>query len=294
MVVNSGSNLMLEAGGNVETESNYELLKNAVAPNLILLEGMLSQSPENPDLLQTLTKGYAALAFIVNETQMYEDEWSANKAELNKVQTLKNYTRAFNYGLHYLKNKNITLANLRSEADVVLENNLKNTKADLEVVLFTAQSLGGIINLQKDNMTLVAELPIVKNMFDWVCKKNPDINFGACDIFYGAYESGRPKMLGGNPEKGKAHFIDAIKKYPHNWLIRTSYIQYYLIPLSDEEGFKKEMGSLEDLYQQYEAFHIYTPNQDNPGWNQESHLRAYQALAMKRFEMLNKYRKQFF
>lgn len=294
MVVSSGSNLMFEASRDVETESNYEILKSAIAPNLKLLEGLLSQSPKNAELLLTLNKGYTALAFIVNETEMYEEEWSGKKTEDNKKQALKNYTRSFNYGIRYLENKNITYKNLLSDTALSLEKNLNNDKQDLEAVLFTAQALGGMINLQKDNMTIVAQLPVVKTMFDWVCSKKPDINFGSCEIFYGAYESGRPKMLGGNPEKGKEYFLNGIKKHPHNWLIRTSFVQYYLIPMSDEEGFTKEMSALQNIYNEFDAYHIYSPGKAEPEWNKESHVRAYQALSMKRFELMNKYRKQLF
>ena len=61
-------------------------------------------------------------------------------------------------------------------------------------------------------MGLVSNLPIVKGLFDWVCSKSPNINFGACDIFYGAYQAQRPLMLGGNPEKGKEIFLKVEKK----------------------------------------------------------------------------------
>lgn len=285
---------MLEASGDMETESNFELTKAGLAPNLKLIEGLLSQAPKNRELLLTLNKGYTGLAFMVNESDMYEEEWSGKKTEENKKQALKNYTRALNYGLRYLETKNIKQADLFSNTQAALDKNLSNAQMDLEIVLFTAQSIVGMINLQKDNMALVAQLSVVKTMFDWACTKKPDINFGTCDIFYGAYESGRPKMLGGNPEKGKEYFLKAMEKFPHNWLIRTSYIQYYLVPLSDEEGFAKEMSQLENIYKDFEASSIYSSNKEEPIWNKEPRQRIYQSVAMKRYELLNRYKKQLF
>ena len=107
IVVSAGSGLMLNASSDMETESNFELLKSSIAPNLKMLEGLLSQSPNNQNLLLTLTKGYTALAFLVNETEMYEEEWSGKKTEENKRQALKNYTRALSYGLRYLEENKI-------------------------------------------------------------------------------------------------------------------------------------------------------------------------------------------
>ena len=294
MAVSSSASLMLEASSDMETEVNFENTKTALVPNLKLLEGLLSQAPANSKLLFTLTKGYTGLAFMVNESDMFEEEWSGKKTEENKRQALLNYTRAFNYGLRYLETKDINYENLFTQTEKILTKNLSHAQIDLEAVLFTAQSLGGMINLQKDNMSLIAQLSVVKDMFDWACKINPDLNFGACEIFYGAYESGRPKMLGGHPELGKAHFLNAIKKFPNNWLIRTSYIQYYLIPLNDEEGFAREMDVLENIYKNFEANNIYSVKKIEPDWNLEPHLRIYQSLAMKRYELLIKYKKQLF
>jgi hypothetical protein len=286
----------------VETEANYELFKNGVPGNLLLMEGLLSESPENKDILATLTKGYAGYAFAVNETEMLNEDWSESKSEIGRSQALLNYTRALNFGLRYLRTQKIELTDLINQMNTpqgisqLLDKHLSTDKKDLETVLFTAQAFAALINLQKDNIPMVAELPAAKVMFDWVCLKNPEINYGTCDIFYGAFEAGRPKMLGGNPEKGKAIFLRAIEKNPDNWLIRTSYMQYYLIPQSDKSGFDSQMEYLKNKQEEFKAFHVYSsdPKSQNVSWNKESHLRLYQSLALKRSELMSKYQKQFF
>ncbi len=301
MAVSGSSGLLYKAGGEVETEANFELFKSGVGANLMLMEGLLSASPKNLNILAILNKGYAGLAFAVNETQMNEEEWAELKSESGKKQALFNYTRAMNFGLKYLAEYDVRFDDLLSKInepqDVhhLLDKHLSTDKRDLEIVLFTAQSMGALINLQKDNMTLVAQLSIVKTLFDWVCAKNPQINYGTCDIFYGAYESGRPEMLGGNPKKGREIFLKAISKHPHNWLIRTSYIQYYLIPLNDEEGFKEQMNFLSKTNEEYQKYFVYDAAvKGEPAWSREEKLRLYQTLALKRFELINRFQKQFF
>ena len=301
--VNRSSDLLYSASNEVQSQSNFEVFKSGIPANLLLMEGLLSESPENLDILATLTKGYGGYAFAVNETDMLNEEWGELKTEMGKSQALFNYTRSLNFGLRYLKIHRIDLAKLTAlinEPQGILklfDSNLSSEAKDLELVLFTAQSMAALINLQKDNISLVAQLPVAKGMFDWVCGKDPKIVFGTCDIFYGAFEAGRPKMLGGNPEKGKEIFLRAIKNYPHNWLIRTSYMQYYLIPQNDKTGLESELAFLKSRQVEFQAFHVYstdaalTPAVD---WSQESHLRFYQALALKRYELINKYQKQFF
>ena len=39
---------------------------------------------------------------------------------------------------------------------------------------------------------------------------------------------------------------DVIKKFPNNWLVRTAYMRFNLIPLSDEEGYKGQKIVLEN------------------------------------------------
>lgn len=301
MAVSGSSNLLYSASSEVEKEANYELFKSGIAGNLILIEGLLSSAPKNQEILAVLNKGYAGLAFAVDETKMLEEEWAELKSEEGKRQALFNYTRALNFGIRYLAQEDIVwkdivgLINEPQEIQHQLDKKLSNDKRDLEIVLFTAQSMGAIINLQKDNMGLVAQLPVAKAMFDWVCSKDPKINYGTCDIFYGAYESGRPQMLGGNPAKGKEIFLKAIEKHPHNWLIRSAYLQYYLIPQNDEAGFKEQMAFLKNQKEEYDRYYIYDHTEKNePSWGRESRLRLYQALGLKRYELMERFQKQFF
>lgn len=300
VAINTSSGLLYQASGNAETEGNFELAKLGLPANLILLEGLLSESKNNEEILATLTKGYAGLAFGFNEADYLVDQWENKTDEANKNLALMNYSKAINFGIRYLKQKNIHWEDLKSKMNDqtalmhLFDKNLSSDKMDLETLMFTAQSLGSVINLQKDNMTLISELPIVKAMFDWTCMKNPSLNFGTCDIFFGTYEAGRPKMLGGNPEKGKEIFEKAILKHPHNWLVRVSYIQYYLIPMADEEGFKVQMDYLKERAVEFKKSQMYQPTPQIFEWAREDRLRLFQSIAIKRYELFEKYKKQLF
>lgn len=300
LAVNSTSGLLYKASNSVETESNLDMIRLSLPANLTLIEGLLSEAKNNEEILATLTKGYVGYAFAVNEADWMIDEWESKKTEYSKNQALKNYTKGFNFGIRYLRQKNLEWNDLASKLNDnsaimhLFDKNLSDKKIDLETMMFTAQALGAMINLQKDNISLVSQLPLVKTMFDWVCMKNPSINYGTCDIFNGTYEVGRPKMLGGNPEKGKEIFEKAIAKHPHNWLIRMSYVQYYLVPQGDEEGFKSQMNFMKTINEDYDRFQIYNPSYSAPDWSREEHLRFYQAIAIKRFELFEKYKKQLF
>ena len=59
MAVGGASGLIYSSSEGVLSESNFEIFKSGVAGNLVLIEGLLAQSPKNLDLLATLNKGYA-------------------------------------------------------------------------------------------------------------------------------------------------------------------------------------------------------------------------------------------
>jgi hypothetical protein len=302
MAVSGSSDLLYRASNELEASSNMDFFRIGVPSNLLLIEGLLSEAPQNEKILATLTKGYSGYAFAINESDMLAEDWSESKSEAAKKQALFNYTKALDFGLRYLAVHNVSLSDLTSRMNEpqgiphFLEKRLSSEKLDLDTVLFTAQSYAALINLQKDNISMVAQLPVAKAMFDWVCMKEPSINYGMCDIFYGAFEAGRPKMLGGNPEKGKEIFIKAMENHPHNWLIRTSFMQFYLIPQNDKEGFLQQLEFLKSKQTEFDNFTIYSNDSltNESSWAREPRLRLYQALALKRFELMNKYQKQLF
>jgi len=294
IAVGTTGSLMYEATKGLETQGNWENFKDGTLANLTLVDGLLHLKPEDTELLVTAIKGYTGYAFAVNETlflnEFYQDELQSK----NKNQAIYNYAKAFGYGLRFLEAEGISWETLVKSQNQdggvveVLENHLSKNMLNFEGVLFAAQALGGMINLEKTDMTLVASLPIVKGMFDWVCTNKPDINFGTCQIFYGTYEAARPRMLGGNPEKGKEIFLKLIAEQPNNWLARVSFIQYYIIPMLEEDDYKTQKFFMETARRKHYKELLGKPSRSVEKDFSEPRLRLYQSLAVKRFEIIKK------
>lgn len=302
MGVGAASGMFYEASGEMETESNYENFKVSLAGQLKMLEGLLSLKPEDAALRITLAKGYAAYAFAVNETNYLKDYYAEKDESKHLQQGIYNYSRALKHGLAWLKTEGIEYQDLQKASTKnngvveVLDDALGDDQLELEGVVFTAQALAGLINFQKDNMSLVSQLSIAKGMYDYACSLKPDIANGVCPLFYAAYEAGRPRMLGGNPEKGKAIFLKAIKDEPHNWLARVAYMQFYLIPQADEDGYKTQKFYMEKNTRLAEEEMKWNPSSkaaSDPAFG-EKRIRFYQALAVERYKIIKKYEKDLF
>lgn len=296
----TASPMFLESTPGMEREASWENFKEGVPANLKLVEGLLAIRPEDESLLVSAAKGYAGYAFAVHETEFLADKLKEREKSIHKERALIAYSKAIDYGLRFLQTQGVSFDDLRkatqSKEGVVglLNDELGNSMTNYEGVVFTAQALGSLINLSRENISLVAQLPIAKGMFDWVCTKSPNIGHGICQIFYGSYEAGRPSMLGGDPEKGKEIFEKFIKENPANWLGRIAYLQYYVIPMSDEDIYeeqKKELSRLSDIHQKRL---IWSPDSKNQKELGNPQLSLYQAIAIKRFNIIKKYEKDLF
>lgn len=298
VAIGTTSGMLYKATEEMETDGNWENFKSGAMGNIKLMEGLLYMAPGDDDLLASLTKAYAGYAFGVYETQYLADKLSENDNEENLNQAVYNYSKAVDYGLEYLDEQGVSWTEIKKNiGDVkkLLKDELGTGKQDLETVFFTGQALGSLINLQKTNMALITLVPIVKGMFDYVCEIEPDFNHGACGIFYGSYEASRPKMLGGNPAKGKEIFLKTIKEHPHNWFARAAFMEQYIVPMVDEDEYETQKEFLEEAVESFDKEMRWNPFKTKTGeaFKQEN-LRVFQALALKRFEIIIKYEKEIF
>lgn len=299
--VATSAKVIFEASEEIETEANWELFRQSVPSNLKLLEGLYHVNPKSEELIVSLIKGYVGYAFAVHETLALEEQLSRSVHQVHQKQAVEMYSKAVRYGLYYLERAGLqeqTLSRAMRQNDGIkaeLSKHLSSKKQiDLEAIFFTAQALGSLINLQRDDMILVSQLPIAKGMFDWVCEHRPDIHHGACDLFYGAYEAGRPAMLGGNPDEGRKLFEMAIEKNPENWLIPLSFLQYYALPQYDEKIYQLWRPKFQTWLTEFDQAKRWKPGQSSAPEFRGNRLNLYRAIALKRFQIIQRYEKTLF
>lgn len=302
VAVDSSSSLFLQFSDSIKEQDNVELLKQAFASNLLSMESLLSVSNENKNLLVALTKSYTTYAFLINETEMMEEGFVNLKVEKAKKQAMINYSKAIRYGLKYLSQYEISYSELLGKLNesqgiyLLLDKKLKNQKINQEVVMFTAQSLMALSYLKKEEAQSSSQILLAKAMFDWSCLKNPSIEYGTCDVFHALNLLQKKEATIDEIKHGNNIFQQAIVHHPHNWFIRMIYIQNYLIPQKDEEGFKAQMNQLAVWGDEYASAQVFSGEKDirSLDWMMESRLRLYQAMAIKRYEILKQYKSQLF
>jgi hypothetical protein len=293
--IRSNSSIFQKSGDRMTQESSWEFFRDSAPGNIKFMEMLSLQDPDNMTLLSTLSKSYAGYAFAVPETLALEDTLLGKDNSSARREALVHYTRALDYGLAYLSKRGIAPEKLLSwqeeELKKALNKELKDK--DLTAVLYTAQAWGSLIQMQQDNMALVANVPKVKVLFDWVCNKKPDIDNGVCDIFYAQYEASRPRMLGGNPQKAAELYKQAMVKHPKNLLIRIGYIQYLLLPGFEEELYEAQARILKQELARWGDLNRNTLRNTSE-YRQHEDLNLYNAIARKRFEIIEKNKTKIF
>ncbi len=268
-------------------ESSWEFFKDSNPGNLKFMEMIYFSDTNNTELLGILVKGYAGYAFGVLETLHFQEELSGEETTKWKQEAITIYTKALDYGLEYLQTKNVTRADLLNFDDQELAQRLNKNLSEEDYIplLYLAQVWGSLINLQKDNVALVAQVPKVKTLFDWVCSKDQNIENGVCDMFYAQYEASRPKMLGGDPVKAEELYKNAFEKYPKNLLLRVSYIQYMALPGFDEGKYEDQASFLRKEFPKFEDQRRDSLENKSEYLLHED-LNLFNAIAKKRFEII--------
>ncbi len=289
-----------QASNAFEREGDWHAFREGVPGSLKFLDGLLEVRPDDESLLVAATKGYAGYAFAVHETLYLADKLAQKESSLHHRRAVLAYSKALDYGLHWLSEEGIARSEfsraLREPGGVLrlLDGHLGSGEQDLEGVLYTASALASLINLKKDDIALVGELPLAKALFDWVCDKRPDIAHGACALFQASYLVSRPKMLGGDPDAGKKLFERFIGGHPHHPLARVVYLEHYVLPTGNSALYRRQKKALLDFEKLYSKHQSWSPNQKNHPAFGDTSLRIYQAMAMERFKIIRRFEREIF
>lgn len=291
--VRRSAKLIHRASVGIEGELDWHKFKNSTLSHIGILESLLYLDPKNEDLLKSLVKAYSAYAFIVDETEYMRVRFLDNEKIESKNKILYRYSRGVEYAFKLFELKGVSYRKIgdhlrfHNTLDLILNSTFdREDEQDLQTVFFFAQALGGLINYQRDNVRMIGQISIVKNLFDWVCSIDPDINFGSCDLFYAVLQANRPSILGGRPGESHSSFLKIIKKWPRNLLARVLYMQYVLIPHGQEKFYKEQRDHLIEEKKDIEREKNWTPVFVSKKRGGDVRLNLYRSVAMERLNIM--------
>jgi hypothetical protein len=129
-------------------------------------------------------------------------------------------------------------------------------KDDVSLLFWTVANWSGRIALQLTEPEAVAELPRVEAYLNRLLELQPDYFLGMPHVLKGTILTFRPRMMGGDPEKGKEHFDEALRISGRRMLyFQTMVARYLCRQTMDEECFdanlREVLDASDDLLPEY-------------------------------------------
>jgi hypothetical protein len=202
-------------------QTDTRVIREGMPSYLLLMDGMVEAWPDNDRLLISAARGYATFegAFIENEDKAYAGVL---------------YGRAKNYALRSLELRGLNSPTSRPFEDFETAVNDLG-KQDVPHMFWAAACWGNWIRLNMGSMDAVAELPRVEVLMQRVLILDETYHYGGPHLFMGLWFGSRPKMVGGDLNLARKHFLKAIELGQGKFLMAyILYAEYYAKKVFDK------------------------------------------------------------
>lgn len=225
----------------VEQESDPLVAEQSGLALLKTLEVFSFHNPDNDKYKTLLAKNYANYAFGFLENKLYEYEGvDPDRYNMILARTKLFYERGKNYGLDVLTKKRSFAKALSEDQDTFEKATRRIGRGKMPALFWTAFAWGGLINWSKDDPTAIISLGKVERMMARAAELNNTFFYGGPHMFYGVYYGSRPAMLGGNNEKSRENFEEALKISHGRFLFaKVLYAQFYAVQAQDRALFER-------------------------------------------------------
>lgn len=196
-----------ELGATFARDDDPELVGDALPFALKTIEALLTETPENHDLLLAAASGFVQYAYAWVELEAERVATTDyRRAEAMRQRALGLYLRAREYGLRALALTSPEIGEaLRQRADSAIGPKLAG---DVEALFWTGAAWGSAIGLGLDQPELVVDLPAVRALFRAALAADPDWQRGTLHEAMVGLET-LPEAMGGSLERAQQHFARA-------------------------------------------------------------------------------------
>jgi hypothetical protein len=247
------------AADSFAAENDVQFAREAAPGQLKTVEGFLQSAPNNENLLAVLAQGYIeyAFGFLEDDLEALPDD-GKHAAERDQVawRATNLYDRSLDYSLRLLALEDKTFPE-QFKKDVASSEAAakKLDKDDAPSLLFAGLALASAINLNRQDLARVVDLPkaiaLIKRSHDLAPKF---YNAGAA-MTLGVIYCSQGKAIGGDPDLGKKFFEEALSATGGKYLmIKVMYARFYGVIVQDKDLYvkmlKEVIAAPNDLYPQ--------------------------------------------
>ncbi|MFH0882310.1 MAG: TRAP transporter TatT component family protein [bacterium] len=213
-------------------EDDLVIAKTSLESNLTLIEGLLRSDPNNQRLRLVAAQGFTAYALAFAE--------DSDPARAKKL-----YLRGRQYAATWLRH--------RTGVDLLAIENIHDFEAAVQAlptavlpgVFWLGNAWASALMLSLDDITAVGDLPRVEALMAWVQEHDESYYFAGAHLFFGAYYGVRARMLGGDPDKARAHLERQQELTGGTMLLGKFFIVKYVdLPALDGEAARQHLEEI--------------------------------------------------
>ena len=203
LVINKVGDALASGNSVYATDDDPDLVWEAVPFGLKTIEGLLTKSPRNKNLLLAATSGFTQYAYgHLQQDADFIEATDLTAATALRTRARKLYLRALEYGLRGLE---VDVPNFRAE----LRKDPKAAagkleKAQVPLVYWTGNAWGAAISISKDDAELTADQSLVEALMRRALALDEEYERGSIHDFFIAWEGGRASV-GGSLELARKH-----------------------------------------------------------------------------------------
>ena len=214
----------------VNSQEDPELVRQGLPSIILILDAMLQEEPDNPDLLLAASTAYAgyAQAFLVPKDE--------------NARAVLLFGRAKEYGLKLLCRRSFFAAAQNQPFEEYEKAVSCFGRDDVPDLYAAANAWLGWILSQTDSMAALSELSKPLALMRRVLELDDTYACGGAHLIFGIYYAIQPPGAGRDLEKSKMHFTRAVelsgngKKMP-----QVVYAEFYAVTAGDRELFSSTL-----------------------------------------------------
>ncbi|MFQ5971157.1 MAG: TRAP transporter TatT component family protein [Alphaproteobacteria bacterium] len=206
MAVNVIGDALSDGGGVYASDDDPQLIREAIPFGLKTYESLLAVSPDHRGLLLAAGRGFTVYAFLLQKEADLFDAADIQRARALRARARQHYLRGRDYALRGLaQGHDDFTARLFRERTAALE---AMTREDVPFLYWAGVAWAGALSAAKDDLGLIADLPIAAALVERVLELDENYELGAAHEFMISYEGSRP---GGNRQAARRHYRRALE-----------------------------------------------------------------------------------
>lgn len=249
---NTTANMFTRAATGIESHFDYELVGDALPGNILQLEGVYRIVPDNEALGLTLVRAYVSYGYgwVEDQVEQAQDAGNLDEEErlLGRARLL--YERGRNIGIHHMRLRDPGIDEALTgghEGFVEYLNHRFTSPEDVPLLFWTGYAWGSAINAGKDDPELVLALPFARSLVERAVELDPSYYNYSGLTFLGVVNASLPEALGGNPERARQYFEQALEATGGKFFtVQFSYARTYAVQTQDRDLYIRLLRQIVD------------------------------------------------